>query len=213
MSISAPHCLLVRAKSSLNKNSLHSELGQTETIQRVSGGGSFRNQLIFETAPPIFCERLGDLVGVVRKPQQSTQKGRFTTSSSGRGVNATFKRWNSPGQTIPTRLRNHPHVSRDLCISLPIECSQANSDVVWVFRHPRKHGRPATRTKAPPSAGRRFIFRNQIFASNYTIPFKWNSRVGRKGCAVGASAKVAVAKPNLTEGSQNLELEAATEAA
>src|SRR5262245_62937413 len=100
------------------------------------------------------------------------------TSSSGRAVvNATFKGRNSPGQTIPTRLRTHPHMSRDLRISLPVECSEANSDVVRVLRHPCKHGRSATRTKAPPGAGRRLIFRYQIFTSYYTVPLKRDSRV------------------------------------
>jgi hypothetical protein len=132
--------------------------------------------------------------------------------SSGRTINATFKGRNSPGQTIPTRLRTHPHMSRDLRISIPIECSEANSDVVRLFRHACKHGRSATRTKAPPSAGRGLIFRYQIFTSNDTISVTRDSRVGRKGCSVRASAKLAVTKPNLADGSQNLEPEAATKA-
>jgi hypothetical protein len=103
-------------------------------------------------------------------------------------------------------------MSCDLRISVAIECSKANSDVVGVFRHPRKHRRPATGTKAPPSAGRRLIFGYQIFTSNYAVSFKWNSRVGRKGCPIGASAEVAVTKPNLADGSQNLELEATAKA-
>jgi hypothetical protein len=103
-------------------------------------------------------------------------------------------------------------MSRDRRINPPIECSKADSDVVQVFRHPRKHGRPATGTKAPPRAGRRLIFGYQIFTRNDSVTFKWNSRIGRKGCAVGASAKVAVTKPNLADGSKNLELEATTKA-
>jgi hypothetical protein len=103
-------------------------------------------------------------------------------------------------------------MSRDLRISFPIECPKANSDVVRVVRHPRKQGRSATGTEASPSAGRRLIFGYQIFTSNDTIPFKWNSRVGREGCPVGASAEVAMTKPNLSDRSQNLELEAATKA-
>jgi hypothetical protein len=103
-------------------------------------------------------------------------------------------------------------MGRDLRIGLPIKCSQANSDVVRVYSHPCKHRRPATRTKAPLSARRRLITRYQIFTSNDSVPFKWNSRVGREGSAVGASTKIAVAKPNLTDGSQNLELKATTKA-
>jgi hypothetical protein len=103
-------------------------------------------------------------------------------------------------------------MSCDLRISVAIECSKANSDVVGVFRHPRKHGRPATGTKAPPSAGRGLIFGYQIFTSNYAVALKWNSRVGRKGCPIGASTEVAVTKPNLADRSENLELEAAAKA-
>src|SRR5262245_33634654 len=136
----------------------------------------------------------------------------FTTSSSGWTLNATFKGRNSPGQTIPPRLRTNPHMSRNLCVSLPIERPEANSDVVRVLSHPRKHGRPATRTKTPPSAGRRLILRYQIFTSNDPIPFEWNSRIGGKGCAIGTSTKIAVTKTNLPYWSQNLEPEAATEA-
>jgi hypothetical protein len=103
-------------------------------------------------------------------------------------------------------------MSCDLRVSLTIKGSKSNSDVVRVLRYPRKHGRPATGTKTPPRAGRRFIFGYQIFSSNDTVSFKWNSRVGRKGCPVGSSAEVAVTKPNLTDGSDNLEPEAATKA-
>jgi len=103
-------------------------------------------------------------------------------------------------------------MSRDLRISLPISVSEANADVVRVFRHPRKHGRSASRTKAPPCARRRLIFGYQIFTSNCTVAVKRDSRVRRKGRAVGASAKLAVTKPNLADGSQDLEPEAATKA-
>src|SRR6516162_8074377 len=130
--------------------------------------------------------------------------------SSAATVSAAFKRRYGPVQAIPTRLRTHPHMSRDLRISFPIECPKANSDVLRVVLHLRKHGRSATGTKASPGAGRRLIFGYQILTSNYTISFKWNSRVGRKGRPVGASAKVAVTKPNLADRSQNLELVATT---
>jgi hypothetical protein len=63
-------------------------------------------------------------------------------------------------------------MSRDLGIGLPIERSEANSDVVRILRHARKYGRSATRAEAPPSAGRRLVFTNQIFASNYTVSLK-----------------------------------------
>jgi hypothetical protein len=63
-------------------------------------------------------------------------------------------------------------MGRDLGIGLPIERSEANSDVVRIFRYARKYRRSATRTEAPPSTGRRLVFRNQIFASNYTVPLK-----------------------------------------
>jgi hypothetical protein len=103
-------------------------------------------------------------------------------------------------------------MSCDLGVSLAIKCSKSNSDVVRVFRDPCKHGRPATGTKTPPRAGRRLIFGYQIFSSNYTVSFKWNSRIGGKRCPVGSSAELAMTKPNLTNGSDNLELEAATQA-
>src|SRR5258706_13046362 len=95
-------------------------------------------------------------------------------------------------------------MSCDLRISVAIECSKANSDVVGVFRHPRKHRRPATGTKTPPSAGRRLIFGYQIFTSNYALSVKWNSSDGRKDCAITASAEVSVTKPNLANGPQSL---------
>src|SRR5215510_12539422 len=56
------------------------------------------------------------------------------------------------------------------------------------------------------------MFGHQIFASNDTVPFKWNSRVGGKGCPIGSSAELAVTKPNLADGSNDLELEAAAKA-
>ena len=51
-----------------------------------------------------------------------------------------------------------------------------------------------------------------MFSSDYSVSFKWNSRVGGKRCPVGFPTEVAVTKPNLANGSNNLELEAATEA-
>jgi hypothetical protein len=103
-------------------------------------------------------------------------------------------------------------MSCDLRVSLTLKCSKSNSDVVRVLRYPRKHGRPATGTKASPRTGRRLIFGYQIFSSNDTVPFKWNSRVGGKRRPVGSSAEVAVTKSNLADGSNNLELKAATKA-
>src|SRR5260370_38312587 len=97
-------------------------------------------------------------------------------------------------------------MSCDVRISVAIECSKANSDVVRVFRHPRKHRRPATGTKAPPSAGRRLIFEYQICPSNYAVWFKWNSLVRRKCCPIGAAPEVAESKPNLADAARNLEL-------
>ena len=103
-------------------------------------------------------------------------------------------------------------MSCDLRLSLTIKCSEPNSDVVRVLRHPRKYGRPATGTETSPRAGRRLILGDQIFSGNDTISLKRNSRVGGERRPVGASAEVAVAKPNLSDGSNNLELEATTEA-
>jgi hypothetical protein len=51
-----------------------------------------------------------------------------------------------------------------------------------------------------------------MFSSDYSVSFKWNSRVGGKRCPVGFPTEVAVTKPNLANGSNNLELEAATKA-
>lgn len=123
-----------------------------------------------------------------------------------------IQRTELPRSDDPNAPSTHPNMSRDLRIRLPIERSEANSDVVRVFGYAREHGRPATRTKTPPSARRRLILRYQIATSNDPIPFEWNSRIGRKGCAVGTSTMVAVTKTNLTYWSQNLEPEAATEA-
>jgi hypothetical protein len=103
-------------------------------------------------------------------------------------------------------------MSCDLRVSLTIKCSKSNSDVIRVLRYPRKHWRPTTGTKTSPRAGRRLIFGYQVFSGNYTVSFKWNSRVGGKRRPVGSSAKVAVTKPNLADGSNYLELEAATKA-
>jgi hypothetical protein len=103
-------------------------------------------------------------------------------------------------------------VSCDLGVSLTIECSKSNADVVRVLRYPRKNGGAATGTKTSPRTGRGLIFGDQIFSSDYTVSFKRNSRVGGKGCPVGSSAEVAVTQPNLTDGSSNLELEATTKA-
>jgi len=103
-------------------------------------------------------------------------------------------------------------MSRDLRVSLTIKCSKSNSDMVRVLRYPRKHWRPATGTETAPRARRRLVFGYQIFSSNCTISFKWNSRVGGKRRAVGSPADVAVTKSNLADGSNNLELEAATKA-
>jgi len=138
--------------------------------------------------------------------------GRFTTSSSGRTVNATFKGRNSPSQTIPTRLRTHPHMGRDLGIGLPIERSEANSDVVRIFRYARNTGDPQREQKHRRAPGEDSY--SEIKSSPAITRYR-SSRIralGRKGCAVGASAKVAVTKPNLADGSQNLELEATTKA-
>jgi hypothetical protein len=129
-----------------------------------------------------------------------------------RAINSAFKGRDIPGQAIPTRLRTDPHMSRNRRVSLPIECSEANSDVIRVVCHPRKHWRPATGTKTSPGAARRLIFGYQIFSGNYTVSFKGNSRIGGKRCPVGSSAEVAVTKPNLPDRSNNLELEAATKA-
>jgi hypothetical protein len=103
-------------------------------------------------------------------------------------------------------------MSCDLRVSLTIKCTKSNSDVIRVLRYPRKHGRPATRTKTSPGAGRRFIFGYQIFSSNYTVSFQRNSPIGGKRRPVGSSAEVTVTKPNLADGSDNFELKAATKA-
>jgi hypothetical protein len=103
-------------------------------------------------------------------------------------------------------------MSCDLRVSLTLKCSKSNSDVVRVLRYPRIHGRPATGTKASPRTGRRLIFGYQIFSGNDTVSFKWNSRIGRERRPIGSSAEVAVTKSNLADGSNNLELEAATKA-
>lgn len=127
-------------------------------------------------------------------------------------VHPTFERWNGPGQAIPARFRAYPHMSCDLRLSLAIKCSKPNSDVVWVLRHAREHGRPATGAKTSPRAWRGLILGDQIFSCNDTVSFKWDSRVGGEGCPVGAAAEVAVTKPNLPDRPNNLELEAATKA-
>jgi hypothetical protein len=101
-------------------------------------------------------------------------------------------------------------MSCDLRVSLTIKRSKSNSDVVGILRYPRKHRRSATGTKTSPGAGRRLIFGDQIVSGNDTVSFKRNSRVGGEGCPVGSSAKVAMTKPNLANGSNNFELEAAT---
>jgi hypothetical protein len=101
-------------------------------------------------------------------------------------------------------------MSCDLRVGFTIKCSKSNSDVVRVLRDPRKHGRTTTRTKTSPRAGRRLILGYQIFSGNNTVSIKWNSRVGGKRCPVASSAEIAVAKPNLADGSNNLKLEAAT---
>ena len=80
-----------------------------------------------------------------------------TRGSSGRPINATLKRRNGPTQPVPTRLRSHPDMSRDIRIGFSIERTKPNSNVVRVVRHSRKHGRPAARTKAPSSARRGLI--------------------------------------------------------
>jgi len=80
-----------------------------------------------------------------------------TRGSSGRPINATLKRRNGPTQPVPTRLRSHPDMSRDIRIGFSIERTKPNSNVVRVVRHSRKHGRPAARTKAPSSAKRGLI--------------------------------------------------------
>jgi hypothetical protein len=103
-------------------------------------------------------------------------------------------------------------MSCDLRVSLAVKCSKANSDVTRVFRYPREHRRPATGTKTSPRARRRLIFGYQIVSGNYTESFKWDSGVGGKGCSISASAEVAMTKPNVANGSNNLELEATTEA-
>src|SRR5262245_45910403 len=103
-------------------------------------------------------------------------------------------------------------MSGDLRVSLTIKCPKPNPNVVRVLRYPRKYWRPATGTETAPRARRRLVFGYQLFSSNYTISLKWNSRVGGKRRAVGSSAEVAMTKPNLTDGSNNLELEAATKA-
>jgi len=103
-------------------------------------------------------------------------------------------------------------MSCDPRVSLTIKCSKSNSDVIRVLRYPRKHGRPATGTKTSPGAGRRLIFGYQIFSGNYTVSLKRNSRIGGKRRPVGSSTEVTVTKPNLANGSNNLELEAATKA-
>src|SRR5262245_19309151 len=132
--------------------------------------------------------------------------------SSGRTVRPTFERWNGPGEAIPARFRAHPHMRCDLGVRLAIKRSKANSDMVRVLRDPREHGRPATGAKTSPCARRRLVFGDQIFSSDYTVSFKWNPRVGGKRCPVGSAAEVAVTKPNLPDGPNNLELEAATKA-
>src|SRR5215470_9209494 len=129
--------------------------------------------------------------------------------SSGRTVRPTFERWNGPGQAIPARFRAYPHMSCDLGVRLAIKGSKPNSDVVRVLRHAREHGGPATGAKTSPRARRGLILGDQIFSCNDTVSFKWNSRVGGERCPVGAAAEVAMTKPNLTDGSNNLELEAA----
>jgi hypothetical protein len=103
-------------------------------------------------------------------------------------------------------------MSRDLRVSLTVECSKTNSDVTRVFRDPREHRRAAKGTKASPRPRRRLIFGYQIVSGNHTESFKWDSGVGGKGCSIGSSAEVAMTKPNLADGSNNLELEATTEA-
>jgi len=103
-------------------------------------------------------------------------------------------------------------MGRDLRVSLTIKRSKSNSDVVGVLRHPRKHRGSAAGAKTSPGPGRRLILGDQIFSGNYTVSLKRNSRVGRKGCPVGSSAEVAVTKPNLADGANNLEPEAATKA-
>jgi hypothetical protein len=103
-------------------------------------------------------------------------------------------------------------MSCDLRLSLAIKCSKANSDVVWILRHARKHGRPATGTETSPRARRGLILGDQIFSGNDTISFKWNSRVGGERGPVGSAAEVAMTKPDLPDGSNNLELEAAAKA-
>jgi len=133
-------------------------------------------------------------------------------SRSGRTVDPSLERWDGPGQAIPTRFRAYPHMSRDLRVSVTIKCSKSNSDMVRVLRYPRKHGRPATGTKASPRAGWRLIFGHQIFAGNDAVPFKWNPCVGGKGRPIGSSTELAMTKPNLTDGSNDLELEAAAKA-
>jgi hypothetical protein len=103
-------------------------------------------------------------------------------------------------------------MSCDLRVSLTIKCSKSNSDVIRILCYPRKHWRPAPRTETSPGAGRRFIFGYQIFSGNYTVSLERNSRIGGKRRPVGSSAEVTVTKPNLADGSDNLELEAATKA-
>jgi hypothetical protein len=103
-------------------------------------------------------------------------------------------------------------MSCNLRLSLTIKCSKSNSNVVGLLRYSRKHRRSAPGTKTSPRAGRRLIFGDQIFSSYDTVSLKWNSRVGGKRCPIGSSAELAVAKPNLSDGSNNLELEAATKA-
>jgi hypothetical protein len=103
-------------------------------------------------------------------------------------------------------------MSRDLRIGLTVKCSKTNSDVTRVFRYPREQGRPATGTKTSPRARRRLIFGYQIVSGNDTESFKWDSRVGGKGCSIGSSAEVAMTKPNLAYRCDNLELEATAKA-
>src|SRR5262245_21081757 len=103
-------------------------------------------------------------------------------------------------------------MSCDLGVRLAIKGSKPNSDVVRVLRHAREHGGPATGAKTSPRARRGLILGDQIFSCNDTVSFKWNSRVGGERCPVGAAAEVAMTKPNLTDGSNNLELEAAAKA-